>query len=328
MNIRVKPVLAALLILTGVSLSGFAQQLELSELQEGAAAFSKELAKSLPLNSALGLNWSDAYIGKLFPSFPPHFGVGGTFGITTMNMPVLRTLADNLGYRMPLDTSKMFLPAYTLEARVGGLFSPFDVGFKYGHLPPLGLWGQNFTMNYTLLGGDIRYALVDGKSNPLYPNVSFSVGFNYLKSGIGSKIKADQSFSYDSETITIAAPEMNLEWACKSLDFKFQLSKSILAITPYAGLGGSYAWSSAGYSIKGAVTGDTSGIREYLNSLGLDGIDVFDNEMSSIIKKSAFSLRIFGGFSVNLMVLRLDFTVLYSVRDGNYGGSLGFRVQI
>lgn len=327
MNTRLKPLFLTVLVLAGVSFSGIAQTLDLKDLQEGAADLSKELAKSLPLNSSLGMNWSDAYIGKLFPSLPPHFGVGGTFGFTTMEMPALKKVADDLGYGIPFNWSKMVMPAYTVEARVGGLFLPFDVGFKFGYLPPLTLWGKDTTMNYLLVGADIRYALLDGKSKVLLPSISFSVGINHLKGSLGGKGK-NKSFSYNSETITIEDPEVNLEWKTNSLDFKFQISKSILLVTPYVGLGASYAWSSAGYSVDAAVDGDISGIKDYLNACGLEGIDVDRKGISSSVENSAFSARLFGGFSINLMVFKIDFTGLYSIMDGNFGATLGFRVQI
>jgi hypothetical protein len=149
-------VTAAALAFTVVTLSYSAQ---LKDLQNGVVDFSEKMAKSLPFNSSLGLNWSDAYIGKIFPSVPPHFGIGGSFGFTTMDLPALKTLAGQLGYGMPFTTDRLFFPVYTLEGRLGGFFLPFDIGVKFGTLPSVGMWGH-FRQNgihhgrdgYTLCG--------------------------------------------------------------------------------------------------------------------------------------------------------------------------------
>ena len=316
------------ILIFGISVSGFAQSWpSLDDVQKKVDDFSWELAKSLPLNSSLGLNWSDAYIGKFFPSVPPHFGIGGSFGITTMNLSGINTLMDYFGYSMPFNIGKLILPAYAAEARIGGLLLPFDVGVKFGYLPPVGLWGQNLDMDYLLVGGDIRYKLLDLKLIKL----SVGVGVNYLRGGIGGKVGSDQQIDYGSGSITLEKPEVKLKWDTVSVDFKTQVSFSLLLLTPYAGIAASYARSSAGYSIDAPVqysSGDMQDVIDYIDSTGLLGMKLSDTGISSSVKNSAFGFRAFGGVSFNFVVFKLDFTGLYSFRDSNFGGSLGFRFQL
>ena len=328
MTKQTKVKILAFFLILGISISGFAQSWpSLEEVQKTVDDFSWELAKSLPFNSSLGLNWSDAYIGKFFPSLPPHFGVGGSFGITTMDLPVMRTLMNYFGYSMPFDIGKLILPAYAAEARIGGLFLPFDVGVKFGYLPPVGLWGQNLDMDYLLVGGDIRYKLLDLKV------IKLSVGFgiNYLRGGVSGKVGSDQQIEYGTESIILEKPEVNLKWDTVSFDFKTQVSFSLLLFTPYAGVAASYARSSAGYSIDAPVqysSGDMQDVIDYINSEGLVGMDLSDTGISSNINNTAFGFRAFGGVSLNFVVFKLDFTGIYSFRDNNFGGSLGFRFQM
>lgn len=339
MNKRIKTSILALCLILGISLSVFAET-NLSDLQKGVVDFSGSLAKTLPFNSSLGLNWADAYIGKLFPSAPPHFGVGGSFGFTTLELPMLNNLTEYLGYKLPFNMNKMFLPAYTVEARLGGIFLPFDVGVKLGYIPPVGLWGTSMNMNYLLAGADLRYPILDSK---ILPKISVGVGVNYLKAGIGGKVGSGQELSFPNpsdpgtpNTIALEQPEVNLKWDSMSIDFKAQISKSFLIITPYLGVGGSYAWSSAGYSVDSTVTyngnslsqDDITAIKDFLSSQGLDSMDVSSSGISSIIKHNAFNFRAFGGASLNLVVFRLDFTGLYSFLDNNFGASFGFRFQL
>jgi hypothetical protein len=41
-----------------------------------------------------------------------------------------------------------------------------------------------------------------------------------------------------------------------------------------------------------------------------------------------WSYRLYGGFSLNLPLFRIEFTGLYNFRDQKYGGTIGARVQI
>ena len=336
MNEKIKIRYFVLILFLGLSFSAYAQMPDLKDLQKGVANFSEDLAKSLPFNSSMGLNWSDAYIGKFFPSLPPHFGVGMSFGFTTMKLASIETLAGYLGYKIPFDMTRMPLPAYTVEGRMGGILLPFDVGFKFGYLPPVGLWGSDTNMDYLLVGGDIRYVVLD---KAILPKISVGMGINYLKGGIGAKVGKSMELTYydgGSQTIALEKPELILKWDTVSLDFKTQVSKSFLIITPYLGLGMSYAWSSAGYSVDTKVSHngnpieqpDIDTIKAYLRQAGLEDMDVDSSGISSIIKNSAFSFRLFGGLSLNLTAFRVDLTGLYSFRDSNIGASLGFRFQL
>jgi hypothetical protein len=310
--------IAVLLVLLASSLA-FSQS-DLRELQNRAENFSDSLAKSLPFNAALGLNWSDAYIGKLF-SLPPHLGIGASFGFTTIDMAAAGDLAEALGFSIPFDAKKLMLPMYAGEVRLGGLFLPFDIGVKAGVLQPTGLWGSGIDTSYTLIGADIRYALTEG--GVILPKISVGVGFNYLKGGLEASGRPMKYSFGGGGTLDIANSDVNLFWTTKTLDFKLQLSKSFFIITPYAGVGASYGWSEAGYEAKAAITGNLSNAQAYLDDTTIDG-----NKISSTVKANGFSARVFGGLSVNLAVFKLDLTGLYNFRDSNYGLSFGARFQL
>jgi hypothetical protein len=292
------------------------------------ASFSEDLAKALPFNSSLGLNWADAYIGKFFPSLPPHFGVGAAAGFTTMDSPGMRELASLLDTELPFGWDKAPLPAYTAEARIGGFFLPFDVGVKFGYLPPVEIFGIG--TNYLLFGWDIRYAVLD---KPILPRISVSIGLNYLEGGLSLDMGDAQELSYSGGILTLTDPTAEFTWTTCSLDAKVQISKSFLIVTPYLGLGASYAWSSAGYSIKADIT-DSSGaidqdaINAILELAEVDTIVIDQDGISSIIDNSGFSFRVFGGLSFNLMVIKIDLTGLYNIRDNNFGGTIGIRFQL
>jgi hypothetical protein len=308
---------------------------DLVDLQKAAGKFSEALAESLPFNAALGLNWADAYIGKLLPSVPPHFGAGIALGYTTMNFETFDKLLNHFDLSVPngFDLGQMAFPAYVAEARIGGFILPFDVGLKGGVFVNVG--DSSAVVDYLLAGGEVRYAIIDGKDNLLLPNLSLGVGLNYLSgsfTGVQS-LRLLYPSSGTQGTLQLPDSTVGLEWETLALDFKAQLSKSLLILTPYVGLGASHAWSSAGYRVETETDlsvglPDPNTINAELKNAGVEGIDVSKNSFSTIIEKTGWSLRAFGGVSVNLALFRLDLTGLFNFFDGNYGITLGGRFQI
>jgi hypothetical protein len=326
----------ALGLALGLVLSGAAPLFprNLVDLQEAAGNFSEALAQSLPFNAATGLNWADAYVGMFLPSFPPHFGAGIALGYATMDFEAFDGLLNQFGLSVPrgFDLGQMAFPMYVAEARIGGFILPFDAGLKFGAFEHLG--NSSATVDYLLAGGEVRYAIIDGKDNILLPNVSLGAGLNYLSGSFsGSKSSLNLPFaSGASDTIRLSNLQVALQWETLALDFKAQVSKSFLILTPYIGLGASHAWSSAGYRVEAdfpALTdAQKTAISDTLKNSGLADIDFAGKEFSTIFEETGWSFRAFGGLSVNLALFRLDLTGLFNFFDGNYGVTLGARFQI
>jgi hypothetical protein len=324
----------------------------LEGFQDAVAGFSKKLAAGLPFNSTIGLNWADAYIGQLI-GLPPHFGIGVTTGATIMDFHSINDLLGQFGMDNFLDANMLNdipggnllgnminnggipLPGYTIEARVGGIILPFDVGFKFGYLP---LHLDVFNLDYLLVGGDVRYALLNGKG--LLPAVSVGVGYNYLKGNISLTAPIDNmNFTFPdqaggtSHTLAISTPELGLLWESSMMEVKAQISKSFFIVTPYLGIGFGHSWAKAGYEIESNVTLDGNSINDaadaILDQLGDLGIaNITNNGFSSMFEKNGWTGRLFGGLSLNIAVIRLDFTAMYSFFDKKWGGTIGLRFQL
>jgi len=338
-------IFAVILILAAVP----AFSVDLSGIQNTANKFIDAMAVSLPFNSTMGLNWSDAHIGQ-FLALPPHFGIGITTGFTTMEFGSLNKLLSMFNAPLPagFNWGGFPLPGYTIDARIGGIFIPFDIGLKFGilnikeefwdklQIGGVGLSDIDFTMNYLIIGGDFRYAIVGKKKSPF--KVSVGVGFNYLKGGMSLPIPGTNNLSMNfgsSHELTFPAPSLNLLWETKSLDFKAQASFKVLVFTPYIGLGAAHAWSNAGYGLTAngtiQVDGydidlDDSSIMGELNKLGLTGITAKGIEYYNEV--TGWSFRAFGGFSVNIPFVRFDLTGMYDFIGKNYGVTFGTRFQL
>lgn len=321
--------LLAIFLVTGIATA----QSNLGEIQQAAAGFSEDIAKALPFNSSLGLNWSDAYIGQF-----PHFGVGFAVGATTMKLASIQTLAGYFDTSIPLDIGgKMPVPAYTVEGRIGGFVLPFDIGLKAGFLPTTAI--QSINLDYLMAGADVRYAVLDGVKNSSLPTVSIGAGVNYLKGGVGGSAGAAQTITFDyqgAHTLALTEPDVNLTWNTVALDLKAQVSKTFSIVTPYLGVGGSYAWTNSGYSVDSDITFDGNAVTQedittingYLQQLGLEPVDVTVDGIASVLKESAFNARVYGGLSINIKAFRIDLTGLFNLLDQNYGASLGLRFQL
>jgi len=339
---RVICVFIALLAATG-AFAAF----NFTEFQAASDAFAGSVANSLPFNSSVGLNWSDAYIGQIL-DLPPHFGVGVTLGATTIPSAAVTQMLTALGITLPSSISQYLqygvpLPAYTLEGRIGGFLLPFDIGVKFGYIPSgfVQSLGVPIDVNYVLAGVDLRFALV--KEDLLLPDVSIGAGYTFMRGSVGiSGLLGGAvdvgSFTIPGEathTLSFTDPAVNFTWNTNVIDFKAQVSKTILFVRPYLGAGVSYGISSAGGGLYSSLLIDgvapsAATIAQYNQLLQAAGQDVTLSDQGFLVQASAsgWAVRAFGGVSLDLLVLKTDFTGMYNFTSGSFGGSLGLRLQL
>ena len=341
-----KTVLVCVVILFCATSPAFSQStFKIDDLQENADKFIDSLAKSLPFNSTIGLNWSDAYIGKM----PPHFGIGISTGFTTMDFDSLSGLISQFDKNMNFSNASNFkkyglpIPSYTAEARIGGIIIPFDFGIKFGYISTGAFESllENssselpFGLKNMLIGADVRFSPLDKKVFPI--KLSVGLGFNYINGEITATLPNTLSYSFtnsgDTYTISQTAGELGIKWSTSVLELKTQVSFPFKFITPYAGVGISYAFSQAGYSVNSKLSVKRNGtdvsikdVEEILKNLGLTGVS--ETGFETIKKNPSFNSRAFGGFSLNLAFFRLDLTGMYNFSGGDFGITLGSRFQL
>jgi hypothetical protein len=293
--------------------------------------FAESIVKTLPFNSTIGLNWSHAHIGRFFPSLPPRLGVGASIGYTTMPITPIIDLCNVLNIAVPDEFAFGFrLPAYTVEARIGGIFLPFDVGVKYGYSRLYDTLENTTEMrdNYRLIGADLRYSILNSSSIPV--RVSAGLGFNRLEGSFSQSLSLGQSYTFGSYVIRVTDPDLSLAWETTVLELKMQASLSLPFITPYFGVGLGWAWSKAGYHVYSDVLVNgypiTQQIAYMLRLLGVTGIDEYGFERMVEVNNSI--MRLYTGISLNISFLKFDLTFLYNVMDNSIGGTLGARLQL
>jgi hypothetical protein len=246
---------------------------------------------------------------------------------------------DVVGYIQNLGAP---LPAWALEARVGGFAIPFDVGVKFGTIPPAGqLTLRGVDADFLLFGVDTRFRLVE--EGIALPAVSAGVGYNRLRAAIGIDGITGSNYTVDftdprdgtTRTVTMDDPAVEYFWEANTIDFHAQASKSLLILTPYIGAGASIGFGRAGAALRSDVSISGVSESEYdeinkafeenggetLPTLGPQGIEVGAD------MPAGWAFRTFGGVSFNLLVLKVDLTGMYDFLGGNFGVTLGTRIQ-
>ena len=155
----------------------------------------------LPESSTLLSFQPDAFIGNFFPSIPPRFTAGISASVTTVDTRFVAddftAMINDIISLVPDDYSpnvkfsipqRIFLPNAAAQIRIGGFFLPFDFGV-FGVTTTDNLINNitfdDFSMDlaYTSVGGDIRYAIFEGRN--ILPKLSVGAGYIYSKYTLG-----------------------------------------------------------------------------------------------------------------------------------------------
>ncbi|TFG65122.1 MAG: hypothetical protein E4H36_01000 [Spirochaetales bacterium] len=360
-----KKILLIILIIGFLSAGVFAQtqDFNLDDMKTAFQGFITSVADALPMATTVGLQWSDAYIGQ-FPVFGVGLAVGAALipldkvlpafeplGVPTIDLPIPQELSRLIGFPFP---------AWAFDARLGGIIIPFDVGFKIGFIPPVvrdkltGILPAGLSYDYLLIGGDIRIPLIKSTKGAFRPNLSIGGGYTYYRGAFTFSLPAGTdpiSFTLPDPsdplttvdyTYKLSDPEINLFWDAHVIDLKAQFSLKLLwLLTPYIGVGGSYARANAG---GGLVTQLLDGndnvvdpatdptlqyIKEALTALGQGQEALFSASGFNVASYvNGWSFRAYGGLSVNLWLIKIDASIMYNFIDGSLGAMAGLRIQL
>lgn len=261
--------------------------------------FSTQLNNIIPNASTEQNVYSDAWIGYFIPSNTMHFAVGLEGGLTQINMDDLCTAATMMHVSGVPET--FAYPTIGLNAKIGGIFIPFDLGVSFFTVDTRNLKEllSGIYMSLFVIGGDIRIPLI--QESQYLPCWSIGAGYYFSKGGIGCGSPAS-GIDLDFETHTLFA--------------QTQISKSFSFITPFIGYRGifsnsntNYYWRSAdGLTIDGTLTKKGSGSQ-------------------NVSFENSFTSQIFAGFGLTLGMLQLDTNASYDINHNIWSGGLSIRIQ-
>ncbi len=334
--------LALVLVLVLIAATGLVAQIpDITTFQNTIQGFANSVANALPLESSVGLNWSDANIGQF-----PKFGIGFTVGAATIPYSDIENVITKFGGTIPSNLSFLSsigipVPAYTVDVRMGGFILPFDIGLKFGYIPPNSFSLSNVSADYLLIGGDVRYAVL--KDNGTSPGLSVGIGYTYMKGNVsipgvlGSNTTINSVYIGDGTyNLVFSDPSLNFFWTTSVIDAKVQLSKTLFIITPYIGLGASYGISNAGGGMLSTVYRTSvapgnelnPGEISYINSHYGTNYTSANQTFGVSASANGFSTRVFGGFSFNLFVLKIGLGAEYEFLSGSFAAMANARIQL
>lgn len=330
--------LVCALLAAGITSVGAESQAD--EIQEAYEAFAEDLAPVLSDAALVGTNWADAYLGKF-----PHFGVGLYLGSAVLPLESAEAMlhAVDGSAEIPSEVSSLGgvpLPAAGISARIGGFVLPFDMGVKFGMLPTNFNVGGGATANYLAFGTDVRYAILKG--NAVVPKLSIGLGYNYTSGDITISDVLDGNYmlidgdEVGTTTVYISDPEFQMEWKSSVVHLQVQLSKKLLFLHPYIGVGAAYGVSTVGGNLNAKLT---NGSGDTLSQSDIDAavdayeaysgtrVDMDTGGFTSSSSLNGFSYRAYAGTSVKLLFAVLDLGAGYSFTSQSLSAQVGLRAQ-
>lgn len=323
---------------------GLWAQVDFATFQDSFQSFADGVANSLPITASIGLNWSHAYIGQF-----PHFGVGVSLGGMFLPYETMQPIVDALGVgsSIPQELKTYGLPFPTIAAgaRLGGFILPFDMGFKFGMIPEeaKGLFSQNVTADFFLIGGDLRFPLLKGRG--LIPTLSVGGGYTFLRGRVGIvDVSSDETIDISTLMTTagyggtlheliITEPDLTFNWDTHTIEAKAQASWNLLLFTPHVGVGAAYGISNAGGGLFSSLAYEVDGAPNALTNVET----VFANAgytvptasgLEVISEANGWSFWVYGGTAINIFFIKVDLSAMYNFLNGDYGASVNLRLQL
>ena len=208
------------------------------------------LEEILPENTTMLSIQPDAFIGRFFPSIPPRFTAGLNFAGTLIDTKDfsdnLESISKDIVDALPEDfktaiefsiPQKIFLPTAAATFRIGGILFPFDAGIfaittTDKLINDISFDDYSLNANYTCIGGDIRYALLEGGN--ILPKISIGAGYIWSKFYVGFEM--NKTLFNSEYGAGLLNGDLNINLTGHTVYAQAQISKKFLLFTPYAGL--------------------------------------------------------------------------------------------
>jgi hypothetical protein len=286
----------------------------------GLSLTTKSLAEYVTENTTQ-LNVSpEAYIGKLFPSVPPHFSLGFSLSGTVIDTSSVSNTIDSVisdmqgtGFFNFTIPNALLLPAYSVNVRIGGFLLPFDAGvfgsfasvqnIKYADFSAS---GSEFT-----IGADVRYAVLEG--NVILPKISIGAGYIYTRQSYGFGASKTYTGTYNSNPAVITSTtDVGIRLNMNILYLQAQVSKKVLFFIPYAGFR--------------AVVVASDNSYEYKSNVNANGTD-YPNSTSGTTASGGFDFaelqpQIFAGIGFNVLLTQFNVNACWNPRSNIWSGSV------
>jgi hypothetical protein len=277
----------------------------------------------------------DAYIGKFLPSVPPHFSVGLSVSGTLIDTGDISSAVDSIISQMQstgdIDfsiPSSLVFPAYSINARIGGFFLPFDAGVFGSFASARDLQYADFSAEVSelILGADVRYAVLEG--NMILPKISIGLGYIYTHQSFDFSVSKSYSgrYYYDATNYidgTIdGISSTGLKFNMNMLYLQAQISKKLLIFVPYAGVRAVLVSTANDYDYSSKVTADGMD-----SQTGTSATQTTSEGSSGTVSSNGFDFadlqpQIFAGVGFNVLFTQFTINACWNPRSNLWSASL------
>lgn len=287
-----------------------------STATRGLDDFCNDLCDTIPNTQTLQNVWAKSWIGMLIPN--AHFGMGVNAGAAMLNVESLKDVAEAMSIDVSDLPDKFVFPTATLDARLGGIVLPFDLGFTISSIDSSKIGALDDAIEpcgfeYFSIGGDLRYKLLDTGGKVFNAQVSASVGGYYTKGSVNVA---------DSES----SSKVGMDFKSTTLFAGAQASAKAFCFIPF--LGGRVAFTKT--KVEWDADADWNNI--------LDGGDDIEKVISWGILPEHFSGKndsgwkvrpqVYGGLGIDIFVIDLTVSASYDVVAGILAGAVSARLAI
>lgn len=283
----------------------------------------------LPENSSLLGVQPEAFIGKLFPSVPPHFTAGisvsGTFIDTSFLSDGVKAVGQAISNKVASKTNPISLsfdipekipyPTASISARLGGIALPFDIGLHavttVGNMFDSMEFGDSeVSVDYMTIGADIRYRVYE--ESLFIPQISVGGGYVYSKQTLA--FGAENTYTTKGSEAANLAANLDMSVATHTIFAQVQASKKILILTPFIGFRALFTKADCEYSwnyetkIAGAKHDNLS--------------DSDSRDYTVDFPDIGFKTQVFGGIGFQFALFQLGLTVSYNFSTKYVSGAV------
>src|SRR3989338_1699507 len=246
--------------------------------------------------------WTSEELSEGIASF--ELGAGATAAIWNVDTNKLRSLPTRTIKTSSLDfKGAMGVPGILLQSKLG-LPLDMDLGLKYGGYSfKLDEGNASFDASNTVYGAELRRQFFGkGLSGVALPDISLSLTYDAASGKITSsetyKETTPQSYGGNSYTqILDSTTTGETKWSTQSIGLKAIISKSLIFVTPYAGIAANKNYGNVDTTLttKGTLTLDGVGASGNLSTSG-----------AGSKSPESFYMRYIAGLDINILLLRLN----------------------
>lgn len=304
-------------------LGSFGNNNPYTAITNGLDDFCDDLCDTIPNTQTLQNVWAQSWIGMLIPGI--HFGLGVDAGIAMLNVESLKDAASALSIDASDLPDNLVFPTATLDARIGGFFLPFDIGFTISSIDSSKIGALDSAIDpcgfeYFSIGGDLRYKLLDTGGKVFNARVSVSAGGYYTKGSVDvsdSHSSSKASMDYNSTMLFVGA-----QASAKALCFIPFLGTRIAFTKTKVDWDADADWE----NILGTSVYDAAGYMDVANVVNWGILPSrFGGDASSGWKVRP---QVYGGIGFDLFVIDLTISASYDIVAGIPGAALSLRLSI